>query len=173
MPTPAVREKALLRISTSTNRDMRYWAEATHLAATFSTIEDAANEAIQDRFELAKRFFNAANTLKSQNLYRDAISRYYYCVYHAFRCVAFFANNGDDFQEHNKLHTSVPRDFPQQVDWQNDIKSCRLTRNSADYEMYPKTDVSWQPEATAMATIATNAISATRSYLTSKGMTGL
>ena len=102
-------------------------------------------------------------------MHRDAISRYYYSLYHAFRAVAYFANDGDDFEEHSKLPTGIPDDFPNADTWRNNLKDARLTRNRADYNAYPKSDGAWRYDCERVATISAPAIAACRDYLAGKG----
>jgi hypothetical protein len=90
-------------------------------------------------------------------------------MYHAMRACVFISNEGDEHQEHSKLPLHVPVDFDIGVDWQNKLKDARLSRNRADYEAYPKTDLAWRKTAEALRRDADLLIVASNKYLKAKG----
>jgi uncharacterized protein (UPF0332 family) len=90
-----------------------------------------------------------ANKLMNSNppSFRDAISRYYYAMYHALRACLFAYHRGDDFEKHSVLPLNIPPDFDPAVDWEQKMKNARLTRNRADYDLYPKSNTAWRADA--------------------------
>ena len=103
-------------------------------------------------------------------LYRSAISRYYYAMYHAMRACVFISNSGDEHEEHSRLPLQVPSNFdPAGRDWQAKLKSARLDRNRADYEPYPKENNAWRKTALALQSDASELLKVARHYLRSKG----
>jgi uncharacterized protein (UPF0332 family) len=100
---------------------------------------------------------------------RDAVSRFYYGAYHAFRGVIYFTTQGDDHDGHTELAKFIPRDFPNDQLWQNQLKDLRERRNSADYDMYPKSDNYFHSQALAAESTCGEAIRDARAYLSSKG----
>lgn len=102
-------------------------------------------------------------------MYRDALSRYYYSMYHAMRAVVFFVEDGDDFQGHSKLPGKTPDDFPQATLWQNALKDARTKRNAADYDPYPKSDRAHRPGASELQEKAQELEAISRAYLLNLG----
>ncbi|MBI1927864.1 hypothetical protein HYR99_26945 [Candidatus Poribacteria bacterium] len=102
-------------------------------------------------------------------LYRNAISRYYYSMYHAMRACVFVFHGGDDYQEHSKLQSHIPNDFPTGSNWKNILKNARELRNRADYEPYPKSNTTWKQYALSLKNDADLFLSSTRTYLQNKG----
>lgn len=128
-----------------------------------------------DRWRFAyehKRHANKLLQLKP-TVYRSAISRYYYAMYHAMRACAYVFYEGDDHEEHSKLPLHIPTDFPPAPgrDWQSLIKDARLIRNRADYDPYPKSDRSWKVAAMSIKADADLLLLSSRNYLLSKGCT--
>jgi uncharacterized protein (UPF0332 family) len=117
-------------------------------------IEQAAGRSIGDlllqacaaRHSLAGHFLKSAALLLKVKpaRHRDGISRSYYSMYHAARAVVFLANQGDDHQEHDQLYRFLPSDFPDVDSWQNELKDARLKRNEADYDFFPKSNLSFR-----------------------------
>lgn len=106
-------------------------------------------------------------------LYRDAVSRYYYSMYHAMRAVVFYVEYGDDYQAHSELPNRTPTDFTNASSWQNTLKDARERRNAVDYEPYPKSDAAIRKTAEAMRSQAADLIRESRSYLKIKGCSHL
>lgn len=126
-----------------------------------------------DRWRLAyehKRHANKLLQLKP-SVYRSAISRYYYAMYHAMRACAYIFHEGDDYEEHSKLPLHIPADFPPGMDWQSVLKNARLIRNRADYDPYPKPDRSWRVDAMSIKADADLLLFSSRKYLLSRGCT--
>ena len=114
-----------------------------------------------------------ANKLLSSSppQYRSAVSRYYYCMYHAMRACAFIYHKGDDFEEHRVLPLKLPKDFDPGTNWQNMLKNARLLRNRADYDAYPKSDKAWRRHAVIIKIDADELLSKAKVFLTGKGCT--
>jgi uncharacterized protein (UPF0332 family) len=170
-----VPSKSLLRVATATRKELEHWGEGVYLErSTGRSLEDLRARATVDRLQLSVDCRRRARRLEQLEppMYRDAISRYYYCVYHAFRAVVFFSTPGDDSQEHRSLPGAIPADFPDVERWRNDLKQARLTRNNADYAAYPKTERAWKAECVAVSLVANTAVADARSYLRAKGCAG-
>ena len=162
----------LNRLAKATNDQIKYWKEGTSLENDSGrTISQLINKAAADRWRLAYEHRRNANKLinSSPPLYRSAISRYYYSMYHAMRACVFVFNEGDDYQEHSKLQSQIPRDFPSGPNWENILKDSRELRNRADYEPYPKSDSAWKHYALSLKDDADLFLAKTRSYLQNRG----
>lgn len=128
-----------------------------------------------DRWYLAyehKRHANKLLKLKPA-LYRSAISRYYYAMYHAMRACSYVFHGGDDYEQHKELPSHIPSDFPPtpSTNWQNALKNARETRNRADYDPYPKSDKAWKIDAMNLKADADKLLLVSRAYLQTKGCT--
>lgn len=105
----------LNRLAKATNEQIKYWKEGVSLQNdSGQTVPQLINKAVADRWHFAyEHRHNANKLLKSKPpLYRSAISRYYYAMYHAMRACVFVFKEGDDYQEHIKLQSHIPNDFP-------------------------------------------------------------
>ena len=162
----------LNRLAKGMQKQIEDWKEGVSLQndsgqSIFQLIKNAA----ADRWRFAhEQRHNANKLLKSKPpLYRSAISRYYYSMYHAMRACAFVSHQGDDHEQHNKLPQCIPDDFPAGHNWQNMLKDARDVRNRADYEPYPKTNAVWKSDALKLKKYADLFLSTTRGYLQNKG----
>ena len=133
----------------------------------FQLIKNAAVDRWRFAYENRR---NANKLLRSKPaLYRGAISRYYYSMYHAMRACAFVSHQGDDHEQHSQLPQHVPNDFPSGHNWQNMLKDARDLRNRADYEPYPKSNTAWKLNALNLKKKADQLLSTSRNYLQTKG----
>lgn len=171
MPEFAPRD-VLSRVATATKKNLTDWNEGVSLAARSNkTVEDLRHRVTSDRLGLATECRRRARKLVELKppMYRDAISRYYYCLYHTFRAVAYYVTPGDDSQEHKTLPGAIPDSFPDADAWRNRLKTARLARNNADYNAYPKAERAWRQDCDQLAEYADEVIGLARSYLTNKG----
>lgn len=162
----------LIRLVEGTSEQINYWKEGVSLQKDSGrTIPELINRAAADRWYFAyEHRHNANKLLKSKPpLYRSAISRYYYSMYHAMRACVFVFHGGDDYQEHGKLPLHIPSDFPSEANWQNMLRNARVLRNRADYEPYPKSNVAWKQDALDLKKDADLLLSQARTYLENKG----
>jgi uncharacterized protein (UPF0332 family) len=147
---PRAHAKDLLLVSKSQKKTISSWKTGASLQErTGYQIDQLRIKATADRFELSQTLYIAAKaaTRGSKPCYRSAASRAYYSMYHALRATAFFVHEGDDHEEHVKLPSGIPEDFPSRATWENDLKSARLDRNRADYDPYPKNDLMFKSMA--------------------------
>ncbi len=165
--------RRLLRVSQATTEVISSWNEGISLAKESGrSVQDLLQKAAADRWRFAALQRSHARTLmrQSPSLYRSAISRYYYAMYHAMRACVFLACPGDDHQEHSKLPLKIPGDFdPTGVDWQGKLKDARLARNRADYEPYPNRNAAWRNTALTIESDAIHLLKVARIYLRKKG----
>ena len=162
----------LNRLAKATKNQIEYWKEGASLENDSGrTIPQLIINAAADRWRLAYEHRRNANKLINSKppLYRSAISRYYYSMYHAMRACVFVFNGGDDYQEHSKLQSHIPRNFPSGPNWKNILKDAREHRNRADYEPYPKSDSAWKQSALSLKNDADLFLAKTRIYLQNKG----
>ena len=162
----------LLRIGKGTKAEIDRWKEGSFLEAkTGRTIEQLSLHACSDRFSLAAAFLREARRLNKngRGMYRFAVSRCYYSMYHAMRAAVYVAHGGDDFQEHKSLPGNAPTDFADRAVWSNTLKNARERRNAADYDPYPKSDSAWRSDALSLESQAIDFLRAVKSYLQSKG----
>ena len=160
------------RLTKATQNQIEDWKEGVSLQNDSGlTISQLISNAAADRWHFAYEHRHNANKLlrSTPPLYRSAISRYYYSMYHAMRACVFVSHQGDDFEKHSKLPQYIPDDFPSGHNWQNMLKNARDVRNRADYEPYPKSNVAWKPDALTLKKHATLFLSTTRTYLQNNG----
>lgn len=171
MPAYAPRQ-ALARVVEAKKRDLRGWNEGLHLErSTGRSIEDLRQRSTADRWKLADQLRLRGNRMMEAQppLYRDAVSRFYYSMYHAMRAVVFYTEGGDDHEQHTQLPGSTPSDFEDSPLWQNTLKDARERRNAVDYEPYPKSERAHRPTAVDLQGQANDLVRLARSYLQSKG----
>jgi uncharacterized protein (UPF0332 family) len=162
----------LLRIGKGTKAEIDRWKEGSFLEAkTGRTIEQLSLRAGADRFSLASACLKEVRRLNKngRGMYRFAVSRYYYSMYHAMRAVVYVAHGGDDFQEHKSLPGNAPADFTDRAIWSNALKNARERRNAADYDPYPKSDSAWRSDAVSLEAQAADFLRKVKSYLQNKG----
>jgi len=169
---PRAHAKDLLFVSKSDKKTIASWkAGASLQERTGYQIDELRVKATADRIELSQRLCLAAKAAvrgRSKS-YRSATSRAYYSMYHAFRAAAFFIHEGDDHEEHTKLPSGIPGDFPNKATWENDLKGARLDRNRADYDPYPKNDLMFKQMALELIKKADSLKAEVRTYLKNKG----
>ncbi len=160
------------RLAKATQNQIEDWKEGVSLQNDSGlTISQLISNTAADRWRFAyENRHNANKLLRSRPpLYRSAISRYYYSMYHAMRACVFVNYQGDDYEQHSKLPQHIPDDFPSSPYWQNILKDARNVRNRADYEPYPKSNTAWKPNALQLKNETDLLLSTTRTYLRSKG----
>ena len=165
-------EEQLLRVVQARINELRLWNEGVYLETTTGIpLAELHDRAVVDRLVLAERFLSAAGSLMRTRppRYRDAISRYYYAMYHSVRAATLYHYNGDDHEEHSTLQKMVPPDLPDVEKWKNALKNARLRRNSADYDPYPAHEAAWRAQAAQLRTESTDLVGVVRAYLVSKG----
>lgn len=170
--TQVLSNNRLNRLATAANKQIKDWKEGVSLQNdSGQTIIQLTIKSATDRWRFAyEHRHNANKLLKSKPpLYRSAISRYYYSMYHAMRACAFVFHQGDDHEEHKKLPMHIPDDFPPGPNWQNMLRNARELRNRADYEPYPKSNMMWRHDAFYLKTDADLFLSTSRAYLKNKG----
>jgi uncharacterized protein (UPF0332 family) len=162
----------LQRVSISVKKTIQYHKEGVSLEAdSAQTIDQIMLKVAADRWHLATRHRATANRLMNGDppSFRDAVSRYYYAMYHSLRACLFSYHRGDDFQKHSDLPLNIPPDFDPGVNWEQTIKNARLTRNRADYDLYPKSNAAWRADAILLRTDALRLMRRARTYLIGKG----
>jgi uncharacterized protein (UPF0332 family) len=169
---PKAHAKDLLFVSKSDKKTIASWKTGTSLQQrTGYHIDQLRIKATADRIALAQELFIAAKAASrgSNRCFRSVASRAYYSMYHSFRATAFFVHEGDDNEEHTKLPSAIPPDFPDRAVWENDLKGARLGRNRADYDPYPKNDLMFKSTALDLLKKADGLLSIVRLYLKTKG----
>lgn len=162
----------LLRITLATKAQLNHWKEGVSIEhRSLRTVSQLTTLVASDRWKLAVEHKRHAQRLLTlpQPLYRSAVSRYYYAMYHAMRACAYVFHEGDDHQEHLKLPQHIPDDFAPGEDWQTKLKNARVVRNRADYDPYPKADSAFKRDAQNLKTDADRLLKLTRNYLINKG----
>lgn len=165
-------KERLLRISKATKSTIQGWAEGVQIeTSTGRPISELTDRASADRLALSRSFLKDGEAMMALTpaLYRSAISRFYYSMYHAMRAVSYYRHGGDDHERHSVLPGHTPVDFPNQAIWQNALKNARDYRNAADYDPYPKSSASWGTTAQSLATDAKGLLEESRRYLRLKG----
>lgn len=163
---------ALLRTSKAEKKLLDSWKEGVNLQErTGRSLEELRNRATADRLALAVDFRRRGDRLIAlpRPHYRDAVSRFYYAMYHAMRATIYFVHGGDDYEEHAKLPGKTPPDLQNGALWQNALKDARTVRNAADYDPYPKADTAWRGDAVRLSGQAEDLLTLCSQYLLGKG----
>jgi uncharacterized protein (UPF0332 family) len=166
------RSEVLLRVSKAEKQLIANWSEGVSLQSRSGRkLEELRHRATADRFQLALDSRRRGDRLLAATppLYRDALSRHYYAMYHAMRAVVFFVEGGDDHEKHAELPSRVPPDFTDADIWQNSLKNARTVRNAADYDPYPKAASAWRLDAESLRNDARRLLSLCHKYLRTKG----
>jgi len=90
-------DDALLRVGKATKAALARYREVDHLKqATGLSVEEMRHRATADRWRMAYKCGLRGDVLLlgRPTLFRDAISRHYYAMYHSVRAVVFFAFEG-------------------------------------------------------------------------------
>jgi len=161
----------LVRVTKAKKNDVERWKEGRHLETSGRTVEELVDRAVADRYEFAIQFFRTAERAFSDRrpMYRLAVSRYYYSMYHALRAAAYKHHGGDDHEEHRTLPGKIPDDMPNYALLGNTLKNARERRNAADYEPYPKSNLAWEVDAADLRDSARMVLNEVRTYLRAKG----
>ena len=164
--------KRLIRVGQAKCKEQAAWKEGIDLErASGQSIESLQVRVATARIFLAKEMHGYSKLAMKlpKPLYRLAISRAYYSMYHAIRAAAYLHYAGDDHQQHSDLPQKVPSDFPDYEKWANQLKSAREYRNQADYDPYPRSQVYWRRVATLVTNDANELAPLTAKYLRAKG----
>lgn len=134
------------------------------------TINRIKFQVAKDRLTLAKIHLKDAVAISkcSPSMNRAVVSRAYYALYHAARAASYISLGGDDYEQHTKLPTKFPDDFPNVAYWKNTLKDARLERNRADYDPYPRGDIDFASSAVNFIAEARKFIGLTQQYIKSK-----
>lgn len=140
---------------------------ASLVARTGYDLQRLKAKAALDRFDLARIFLKDAKFAASSAppMHRAAVSRAYYSMYHALRAVVFIEHGGDDHEQHSKLPSQIPANFPRKSYWENALKNARLERNRADYDPYPRKSVQFRSASDELIARAEELLPAVASYL--------
>ncbi len=171
MTSPELRRR-LLRVGTAEKKTIDNFLEgASHTLAFGQSIDDILKQAAIDRLKLGQQFLRVAGRISNTSRpdWRSVIGRHYYAMYHSMRAVAYFAHGGDDYQEHNKLPSGVPGDFPERDLRANELKDARSRRNEADYDLYPGGTPYFRRNARSLAPVAIRFVDECQQYLGRKG----
>jgi uncharacterized protein (UPF0332 family) len=167
-------ERSLLHVSKAAHGVLKYFKQGVYLqSSTGRTIEQLHEQASVDRMRLASGFLATGDRLVRGRppMFRVAVGRYYYAMYHAMRAVVYFHIVGDDHEKHSDLPSWTPADFPRVDYWKNELKDARLRRNEADYDPYPTNDVEFRRVALEVRKSARELYEEARQYLAQKGCT--
>ena len=173
MPSLLTERDALVIVTRSPKRDLDQWAlglKACEISG--KTLDELVKVACRDRIALADSMLQAAKKLARMRPphFASSVSRAYYSMYHSARAVAFIGNRGDDFQEHSKLPSAIPVDFPDRDRWENELKNARLARNAADYDPYGDSVSPLAHVATQLEKSAAEFILACKAFLNGRGV---
>ena len=162
----------LIRIGTAKSKEQQAWSEGVSIEKYFKVpIPMLRLRVAAARYGLAKEMSLAGKLVIQQAKphYRQAISRYYYSMYHCLRAVVYIHQGGDEHQAHSELPQRLPDDFPNREIWSNQLKSAREYRNQADYEPYPRSDSYWKSLAGNVMADAVSLLQISAAYLRAKG----
>lgn len=135
------------------------------------TIDDLIDQGAADRLLLGEQLLHAGEKLLRTRppMYRAAVGRFYYAMYHSLRAVVYYDTKGDDYEGHSELPKHIPASYPNCASVTNDLKDARLMRNEADYDPYPSSDAAFKDAAKALQTLSISTIATSRAYLKNMG----
>lgn len=168
---PPLTDPELLHFSKSERSTLDNYSEGVvFVQRARKTIHKIKTQVAKDRLELGKSHLrNAIEISKcSPSMHRAVVSRGYYALYHSARAASYISYGGDDFEQHSKLPTRFPDDFPDVAHWKNALKEARLERNRADYDPYPKGDIDFLVSANKIIAEAKKFITLTQKYIKDK-----
>ncbi len=166
-----ITESELLLISKAKVEKLRNFSDGVSLSRRARlSIERLRTRVVKDRLALAKSKLRAATQVASSTpaLWRTAISRAYYCMYHAARAATNLSYGGDDHEEHSALPGKLPADFPDSEQWRNKLKNARLERNRADYDPYPADEEQFKDICVELIQDATDFMKISQKYVNQK-----
>lgn len=169
---PRITHQTLLSVSKAKSRQLKDIRWGAHLVRdTGYEIDELTAKAVTDRLQLARTILGHADEMlkMAEPPYRSIVSRAYYSMYHATRALSYYSMEGDDQEEHSKLPSGIPDDFPTRAHWENNLKSARLERNRADYDPYPKRDKNFKEAANLFVKMSHVYLPMVRKYMMSKG----
>ncbi|RYH54345.1 MAG: hypothetical protein EON54_13060 [Alcaligenaceae bacterium] len=141
----------------------------TLLGRSFNVAE-LIGQIVSDRLLLAGEHLRNGDNLFRQNEFRTSISRHYYAMYHAARGIVFASVGGDDYQQHRILPRNLPGDFDDRSRWEGELTAARLTRNEADYDLYPVDLKRWELDARNISAVSSEFIAICSDYALEKGL---
>lgn len=149
MPSLTLEDQVLLHVSTSKQENLSALAgSASRHPLPFN---EMLNRVVTDRLALAGLHLRVGDLMLDAGQYRTSISRHYYAMYHAGRAIVFLDISGDDHEKHAVLPRHLPTDLPNTEAWQIELNEARLTRNMADYDLYPILASAWHDDATNLS----------------------
>ncbi len=167
-----VRHQDLLLVSKAKKTKLDSLATGASLVErTGYSVPQLVIKSTKDRIEFARTLLVSAELAiqGSRPVFRSAVSRAYYSMYHSCRAVSYYIHGGDDHEEHSKLPSNIPHDFPDHSHWENNLKRARYERNRADYDPYPKKDRLFETAANDLIDEARILLPMARKYLRQKG----
>ncbi|WP_446900638.1 HEPN domain-containing protein [Burkholderia sp. YIM B11467] len=166
-----ITESELLLISKAKIEKLRNFADGVSLSRRArSSIERLRARVAKDRLVLAKSKLRDATQAANSTpaLWRTAVSRAYYAMYHAARAATYLSYGGDDHEEHSALPGKLPADFPDFEQWRNKLKNARYERNRADYDPYPVDEGEFMDICLALIQDAKDFVRASQRYINQK-----
>lgn len=166
-----ITESELLLISKAKVEKLKNFADGVSLSRRArSSIDRLRARVAKDRLTLARSKLRDATQAASSTpaLWRTAVSRAYYSMYHAARAATYLSYGGDDHEEHSALPGKLPVDFPDFEQWRNKLKNARYERNRADYDPYPVNEMEFEDICTALIQDATDFMRISQRYINQK-----
>lgn len=162
----------VLRVAKAKNGQLKLWREGAHIARdTGRPFEDLQRLAATARWRFAYALRSEGNRAVRlvPPMYRFAVTRFYYAMYHSMRAVMYLEYDGDDHEQHSVLPTKDVVGLDPTTGWQNKLKDARTYRNQADYDPYPRSDLAWRDVAMELQRNAKEFLALSRAYLSAKG----
>lgn len=166
------KQKAIALVTEADIAELQIWGKAEyHLAKSNESSETLIALAVKERWSLSQATLRTARRLANSNNpdYRNVIGRFYYAMYQGARTTAFAFYKGDDHEAHTKLQIKLPGSIPNATHLKHQLKDARLTRNKADYELFPKTNAAWKSDADRLGSVAPLFLGTLQAYLIQRG----
>lgn len=154
MPQMSRAQKSLQLIAQATEKDV------SEIDDLFGDIRTARQKITTARRRLAAGHLIRAKFCIESDLYRPSINASYYSMYHTARAAHFWATQGVDFDNHTRLPGQLSKvGVNISNDLMNSYAMARLSRNEADYDIFPLEDDAWEDAARDLYITASTFIS--------------
>lgn len=166
MPSLTLEDQVLLHISTSKRESLLSYSGGGQTRHPLP-YNEMMKRVVSDRLALAGMHLRTGDLMLDAGQYRTSISRHYYAIYHAGRAVAFFDFSGDDHERHAELPNHIPSGISGSGEWSRRLNEARLTRNMADYDLYPVQSAAWHEDASNISIQASRFIAECQNFFES------
>jgi uncharacterized protein (UPF0332 family) len=137
--------------------------------AEINAIEAEVQRNVVQLIRLGQAHLRFAGRVEGQNMWRQRVSRAYYCAYSVSRAVRLAVHGvySTDPGDHKKLG-DLPADFSDVPRWQDLLTKFRADRNLADYD-HTITEAALEMRSNAYLKVAEEFLAVAKQYLKARG----